>query len=352
MLAIVLTVLPTGGTASAQSLPQTCTDDPVDVDYVDRDEISAVHFDAVDCATQLGIAHGLGNDLGEVFLPGADVRRDQMASFVARTLTEAGVELPDGGDPGFGDVPADATHADAIAQLAVAGIVTGVDEDSFEPAALVRRDQMASFLLRALAYQADIELQDLQGGETPFTDVGAESTHEPNIRGLYNLGITTGTTTDTYTPGAAVSREAMASFVVRTFDAMQARQTVADRDGGALSHTVFTFLSESGRCFQVKAGDAWVAQCDPETDETLQVRTVNLADGFTVATGLVTDAAARVTVEYGDGSTMDLGLIDTRSPGLRAWASPILAEDVDAVVTYDDAGDEIARVTPDDRSRG
>lgn len=346
ILTLVLLLL-AGGPALAQSLPQTCVEDPIDADYVDRDEISEVHLGAVDCATQLGIAEGLANDVGKVFLPAADVRRDQMASFVARTLTEAGVELPEGAELGFDDVEVGATHADAIAQLAAAGIVNGVDEDSYEPGALVRRDQMASFLIRALAYQADVETEDLQGGDTPFTDVSAENTHAANIEGLYNLGITAGATADTYTPDGAVARQAMASFVVRTLDAMQSRQTVADRDGGALSHTVFTFLSESGRCFEVKAGTEWVAECDPETDETLQVRTVNVADGFTVTTGLVSDAVASLTVEY-DGSTMDLDLVDTRSTGLRAWASPILAEDVDAIVAYNDAGEEIARTAPDD----
>jgi hypothetical protein len=346
MLAVVLTLL-AGGTAAAQSLPQTCADDPVDADYEDRDEIAEVHLDAVDCATQLGIAQGLGSGQGEVFLPAADVRRDQMASFVARTLTEAGVELPAGGDHGFADVAADATHADAIAQLAAAGIVNGVTADAYEPSAPVRRDQMASFLIRGLAYQAGVDVQDLQDGDTPFIDIDADGTHGPNIAGLYNLGITAGTTADTYTPGGNVSRQAMASFVVRSFDAMQSRQTVADRDAGALSHTVFTFLSESGRCFQVKAGTVWVAECEPATDENLQVRTVTVADDFTVTTGLVTDAVARVTVES-NGSSTDLNLTDTRSVGLHAWASPVLAADVDAIVAYDDAGTEIARTTPDD----
>ncbi len=90
-----------------------------------------------------------------------------------------------------------------------------------------------------------------------------------------------------------------------------------------------------------------MTQCDPATGETLQVRTVNVTEGFTVTTGLVTDAVARVAVEY-DGSSMDLDLAETRSEGLRAWASPILAEGVDAIVAYDDTDEEVARTAPDD----
>lgn len=77
---------------------------------------------------------------------------------------------------------------------------------------------------------------------------------------------------------------------------------------------------------------------------------VTIADDFTVATGLVTDAVARLAVEY-DGTSMDLDLVDTRSPGLRAWSSPILAEYVDEAVAAGSgqpitlAGDTILRLT-------
>lgn len=347
LLGLVLAVLPTADAAHAQTLPDACGDDPVPADYTDRDQISAVHLDAVDCATQLGIAAGLGADVGEVYLPDAAVRRDQMASFVAQTLQQAGVELPDTVDPDVVDVAPDATHAEAIAQLSAAGIVSGVDEDHYDPSGMVRRDQMASFLLRALAYQADVEVQDLQAPDTPFTDVPADGTHSANIRGLYHLGVTAGTSQDTYSPQATVTREAMASFLMRSSVAMETRRTVADRDGGALPHTVFTFPSESGRCFQVTAGNAWETRCEPTTDDTLQVRTVPIGDSFSVLTGVVTDAVSNVRVEYDDGASLPLELVATGSSGLRAWASPILADDVDAIVA-DDGEQEIARTVPDD----
>ncbi len=345
VVAVVLLGLPTIGAVPAEALPPGCVEGLPAADYVDRDDVSAVHLDAVDCVTELGIAQGLGNDQGEVYLPHADVRRDQMATFIVGLLTEAGVALPVADDPPFEDVSPDDVHAEAIAKLADAGLVSGVGDGRYEPAAPVRRDQMASFLVPALAYQAGVEVEDLQGGAHPFTDVSEGNVHRATIAGAFRVGITSGTTSDTYSPAAPVSREAMASFVVRSLQAMHERVTVADRDGGALSHTVYTFPSESGRCFQVTAGTAWESSCEPASDQRLQLRPVRIDDAFTVVAGLATSKVSRVAIEYGDGASIDVGLTPTASDGLWAWASPILAADIEAVVAYD--GDaEVARTLP------
>jgi len=345
VLAVVLLGLPTIGTSPAEALPPGCADGLPAADYVDRDEVSAVHLDAVDCVTELGIAQGLGNDQGEVYLPHADIRRDQMATFIVGLLAEAGVELPAAGVPPFDDVSPDDVHADAIAKLAAADLVSGVGNDRYEPAAPVRRDQMASFLVPALAHQAGVEVDDLRGGDLPFTDVTDGNVHRATIAGAYEVGITSGTSAETYSPASPVSREAMASFVTSTLEAMHERVTVADRDGGALSHTVYTFPSESGRCFQVTAGTAWASTCEPASDERLQLRPVAVDDAFTVVAGLVTSNVSRVSIEYGEGASTDVDLVSTGSDGLRAWASPILAADIDAVVAYDGAA-EVARTLP------
>lgn len=262
--------------------PDRCPDELQPADYADRDLVSAAHVDAVDCLTHLGIAEG----------------------------------VPDG------------------------------DTMVFEPAAEVRRDQMASFLIRAHAYQAGVEPSDLQGGDTPFDDVSSDSVHQPSIAGLHQLGISQGTSMSQYAPGRAVTREAMASFLGRTLDAMIQRTTVADRDAGALAHSTFTFPSESGRCVQVTAGDAWETVCEPATDEALQLRPVTISDDFTVLAGLVTPEVSRVVVETTDGSQVEVELVDAGSD-LAAFSSPILAADVDAVVAYD--GDaQVGRTSPDD----
>lgn len=53
-------------------------------------------------------------------------------------------------EPTFPDVDPDSVHADSIARIAAAGVTTGRTEDAFDPAGTVFRDQMASFLIRTI----------------------------------------------------------------------------------------------------------------------------------------------------------------------------------------------------------
>lgn len=320
--------------AATRGIAAVC-EDPPPADYDDRDRIAEPHVVAVDCLTERGLVQGYGYDEGQRYLPAADVRRGQMATFVARLLTEAGVELPAPTDQGYEDVDDDHAHADAIRQLTSIGVVQGVTADRYEPGRSVTRAQMASYLIRAAAHQAGVEAGDLQGGENPFTDVASDSTHGPSIEGLSELGISDGVAEDRYEPHTTVRRDGMASFVARTFDAMATRTTVADRDGGALPHTVFTFAGEHGQCFEVTAGDAWVGECEPATTDTLQLRTIFVDEAFTVVAGLVAPEATDVVVEFEGTERLGVELVPTRETDLRAWASPILRSDIDAVVAYD-----------------
>ncbi|MFP4635031.1 MAG: S-layer homology domain-containing protein, partial [Nitriliruptoraceae bacterium] len=231
-VALVAMSLVPAAPATAQSAEQhdtarppalLCPDEPETADLEDRDDISAAHIDAIDCLVQLGVAEGLGSDVGTHYLPDGEVRRDQMASFVIRTLEAAGAGLPAGEDGRFDDVPPDNVHRDAIEQLAEIGVVQGVTEDTYDPDAPVSRDQMASFLLRATAWYQDTEVEELTGGATNFDDIGS-SAHAEAIAGIYHLGITYGTKADVsgarYEPAAMVTREQMASFLVASSRAM------------------------------------------------------------------------------------------------------------------------------------
>lgn len=342
-----LLVVPVAAVAAPRGLPgELCESDPPDADYVDRDTIPDVHLEAVDCLTDLGIAEGLGNDLGTVYLPAANVRRDQMASFVARTLTEVGAALPAAAGLDFDDVEPTSPHATAISRLTQAGIVEGKSGDRYAPGEWVDRNEMATFLTRALAFSAGVEDDDLQGGETPFTDVTPSGVHAPSIAGAYELGITAGVTQNRYRPLRPVSRAAMATFLARTLDAATQRTTVADRDAGATAHAVFTYADDSGRCFEVTAGEAWVSACEPVGDAPLQLWSVPVGDSFTVVAGLAAPDVTRVEVEPVDGDAVDLALVPTETQW-QAFASPRLLADVAAVVAYD--GDtELARISPDD----
>ena len=104
------------------------------------------HAASIECVVWHRIARGVTATTFEPHLP---VRRDQMASFVARTLEAAGVDLDTPGDQGFTDIVGN-VHAEAINQIAALGVARGTSATSFEPHLPVRRDQMASFVARTL----------------------------------------------------------------------------------------------------------------------------------------------------------------------------------------------------------
>ena len=73
-----------------------------------------------------------------------------MASFLARTLDREGSDARDY----FAD-DATSAHQANINVIAALGVTGGSDAGTYNPAGVVRRDQMASFLARALAYRVD-----------------------------------------------------------------------------------------------------------------------------------------------------------------------------------------------------
>ena len=161
---------------------------------------STTFRDDIAWLAEQGITTGCAKAL---FCPNADVARDQMASFIARAT-------------GLTGTPADAftdddgnTHELNINRIYAAGITTGCGPGLYCPAGKVRRDQMASFLSRAL---------DLPPTATDYFTDDAGNTHQANINRIRAAGITTGCTATTYCPGTLVTRGQMAAFLHRAFD--------------------------------------------------------------------------------------------------------------------------------------
>ena len=136
------------------------------------------------------------------YCPSGYVTREQMASFLARALKLSGT-APDA----FTDDEA-SPHEPNINLVAKAGIATGCSATKYCPGALVSREQMASFLARALKLS----------GSAPdaFTD-DESSIHEPNINLVAKAGVATGCGAGKYCPTANVTRGQMAAFLHRAF---------------------------------------------------------------------------------------------------------------------------------------
>jgi hypothetical protein len=172
-----------------------------------------LHAPAIDCIALRQVASGRGDG---TFGPADDVRRDQLASFVARALASLGVELPDRPADAFRDDQG-SVHERSIDQLAALGVVEGVAPGRYEPLGTMSRAQMATFLVRA--YEA-ASGNDLRLVRDVFAD-DAGSVHEGSINRAATAGLAVGRTTTSYRTLDTVSREQMATFLARLLDRVQ-----------------------------------------------------------------------------------------------------------------------------------
>jgi len=157
------------------------------------------------------ITFGCNPPVNDMFCPDAVVTRGAMAAFLVRAL---GYSDDDGGDV-FVDDDGSVFEGD-IDRLGTAGVTKGCNppvNDMFCPGAVVTRGAMAAFLVRALGYSDD-------GGGDVFVDDDG-SVFEGDIDKLGTAGVTKGCNppaNDMFCPNGAVTRGAMAAFLVRALD--------------------------------------------------------------------------------------------------------------------------------------
>ena len=163
----------------------------------------SIHGENIATLVDTGITQGC--DSGR-FCPTVPVTREQMATFLVRAL-----ELPTSDAVQFDDVGAGSTHAANIQALADAGITLGCDAGRFCPRQSVERAQMATFLTRGLA---------LEPAPSPlgFVDVGDDHRHVAGIGSVASAGISEGCGDGRFCPEQPVTRQQMATFLVRALD--------------------------------------------------------------------------------------------------------------------------------------
>lgn len=118
-----------------------------DAGFADVDDTSA-HGRAIDCVAWRDITQGIASGR---YGPTVGVTRAQMASFLAAAITDAGGALPSSPPNAFTDDDS-SPHAPNIDRLAAAGIVKGQLDATYGPTQLVTRGQMATFLARTVAH--------------------------------------------------------------------------------------------------------------------------------------------------------------------------------------------------------
>ncbi|HVM25105.1 MAG TPA: S8 family serine peptidase [Candidatus Limnocylindrales bacterium] len=139
----------------------------------------------------------------ERYCPKGVVRRDQMASFLSRALN-----LPATTRDYYTD-DAGNKHEANINRLAASAITSGCATNLYCPSGEVTRGQMASFLARAL---------NLPPATRDYFVDDKGNKHEDNINRLREAGITSGCRFEnSFCPNERVTREQMAAFLHRSF---------------------------------------------------------------------------------------------------------------------------------------
>jgi dipeptidyl aminopeptidase/acylaminoacyl peptidase len=136
----------------------------------------------------------------QAYCPDAPVTREQMASFLARALG-----LPATNRDFFTDDES-SIHEGDINRVAAAGITLGCTAGRYCPRSPVSRQEMASFLVRGFHLPST--------SIDRFTD-DESSVHEADINRLAASGITTGCAPGRFCPGGSVTRGQKAAFLHR-----------------------------------------------------------------------------------------------------------------------------------------
>ena len=116
----------------------------------------------------------------------------------------------------FYDVPNNAYFYEAVKWAVENGITTGVGDNLFAPEQPCTRAQIVTFLWRAAGSP------EPKGAASGMTDVVSGSYYEKAVAWAIENGITTGTTTSTFSPDATCTRAQAVTFLARALKAKAA----------------------------------------------------------------------------------------------------------------------------------
>ena len=161
------------------------------------------YYDAVLWAAQKGITGGMSDTL---FAPNAACTRAQIVTFLWRS---AGSPEPKQLST-FGDVPADAYYAKAVAWAVENGITDGTSDTTFAPGTICTRAHGVTFLSRAAGSPA-------VSGSAAFTDVPADAYYADAAAWAEQKGITGGIGNGLFGPHNNCTRAQIVTFLYRMY---------------------------------------------------------------------------------------------------------------------------------------
>jgi len=210
----------------------------------------------VDCIAMHGITKGV---TATTYEPDSSIPRWQMALYLTRAATSAGVTLGSGADQGFTDISGESAEIQtAINQIKQLGVTTGTTATTFSPADNVTREQMAMFMERLLKVTpagpggsatanantnplglnvngatATYNYDDIDGGAVTFEGHNA-------IVEIYHLGLTgDAKTVRAFNPSGDITRGTMATWMTNALAHTNARPAGLVIQSAASSATGF-----------------------------------------------------------------------------------------------------------------
>ncbi len=197
-----------GALAAAGGQVRLCVSDPTSP-FTDVPR-SHTHHRGVACMSLLKVTSGV---TAELYGAEQDLRRDQVAALVARTLDRAGLLPPVPTSSKFDDID-DSIHREPIEALASVGVVHGETATRFAPKTVVSRGEFAGIVARAADYAAGA------ASRTPgpdFSDI-ATSPYREGILTAASQSLVSGHADGTFDPDRDVRRDQAASMLVRLLD--------------------------------------------------------------------------------------------------------------------------------------
>ena len=162
---------------------------------------TAYYYGAVIWAIQQGITAGTG---ALTFSPDQPCTRAQAVTFLWRAAGEPEVS----GSHSFTDVKTGSYYEKAVIWAAQNGITSGTTATTFSPNDNCTRAQIVTFLWRA-AGEPEVS------GSHPFTDVKTSAYYEKPVVWAVAKGVTSGTTTTTFSPTDTCTRSQIVTFLYR-----------------------------------------------------------------------------------------------------------------------------------------
>ena len=142
----------------------------------------------------------------------------------------------------FTDVPEDAFYSDAVLWAVENNITTGTSATTFAPDDICTRGQVVTFLWRAAGRPAP------EKADTDFTDLADGAFYYDAVLWAVENGITTGTSATTFDPDANCNRGQIVTFLYRFMGgtASNSENSFEDLADGAFYYDAVLWAAENG----------------------------------------------------------------------------------------------------------